>query len=304
MSEAGDKFHMVLPLDHPELPWFAVFFGGLWISNLFYWGCNQFITQRALGAKNIVQARYGVVFAAYIKLLIPFIVVIPGIVAGVLYADDLSRSDMAYPLLLQRLLPSGLTGLMFAALLAAIMSSLDSMLNSAATIFTIDIYQRRLRPDSSQRHLIAVGRTSTVAFLLIAAAWSPVLLRFERVFSYIQEFWGLITPGVAIVFLGSLFWRRTTSSAATWVMAATLPATIGVKLLIPEAAFLDQMWVAGLVLGALLVGRSLATPGSATALATASQNTDSSALPRQDRLFDLLCAVLVALTLALYWIFF
>ena len=304
MSEAGDKFHMVLPLDHPELPWFAVFFGGLWIANLFYWGCNQFITQRALGAKNLVQARYGVVFAAYIKLLIPFIVVIPGIVAAVLYADDLSRADMAYPLLLQRLLPSGLTGLMFAALLAAIMSSLDSMLNSAATIFTIDIYQRRLRPDSSQRRLIAVGRTSTVAFLLIAAAWSPVLLRFERVFSYIQEFWGLITPGVAIVFLGGLFWRRTTSSAATWVMATTLPATIGVKLLIPEAAFLDQMWVAGLVLGALLVGRSLATSGSATTLATASQSTDASALPRQDRLFDLLCAVLVILIVALYWIFF
>ncbi len=120
MGEAGDKFHMVLPLDHPELPWFAVFFGGLWIANLFYWGCNQFITQRALGARNVVQARYGVLFAAYIKLLIPFIVVIPGIVAAVLYADDLSRSDMAYPLLLQRLLPIILIAIIFSRYLCRI----------------------------------------------------------------------------------------------------------------------------------------------------------------------------------------
>jgi SSS family solute:Na+ symporter len=302
MSEAGDKFHMILPLNHPELPWFAVFFGGLWIANLFYWGCNQFITQRALGARNVVQGRYGVVFAAYIKLFIPFIIVIPGIIAAVLYADDLTRSDMAYPLLIQRLLPSGLTGLMFAALLAAIMSSLDSMLNSAATIFTIDIYQRRLRPDSSQRQLIAVGRMSTVVFLLIAAAWSPVLISFERVFSYIQEFWGLITPGVAIVFLGGLFWKRATSSAATWVMATTLPATIGVKLLIPNAAFLDQMWVAGIVLGLLLVTRSMMEAPPDVAAATPSGAIEPA--PDRDGLFDALCVGVVAITGMLYWIFF
>lgn len=301
MHEAGDKFHMVLPLDHQELPWFAVFFGGLWIANLFYWGCNQFITQRTLGARNVVQGRYGVVFAAYIKLLIPFIIVIPGIIAAVLYADDLARSDMAYPLLLQRLLPNGLTGLMFAALLAAIMSSLDSMLNSAATIFTIDIYRRRVRPDSSERRLIAVGRMSTAAFLLIAAAWSPVLIRFERVFSYIQEFWGLITPGVAIVFLGGLFWRRATASAAAWVMVATLPATLGVKLLLPAAAFLDQMWIAGLVLGALLAVRSMIGPRDGTAPRS---EREAAARPQRDRLFDAMCLGVIVATGALYWIFF
>jgi SSS family solute:Na+ symporter len=209
---------------------------------------------------------------------------------------------MAYPLLIQRLLPSGLTGLMFAALLAAIMSSLDSMLNSAATIFTIDIYQRRLRPDSSQRKLIAVGRMSTVVFLLIAAAWSPVLISFERVFSYIQEFWGLITPGVAIVFLGGLFWKRATSSAATWVMATTLPATIGVKLLIPNAAFLDQMWVAGIVLGLLLVTRSMMEAPPDVAAATPSGAIEPA--PDRDGLFDALCVGVVAITGMLYWIFF
>lgn len=304
MAQAGDKFHTVLPLDHPELPWFAIFFGGLWIANLFYWGCNQFITQRMLGAKNLTQGRYGIVFAAYLKLLIPFIIVIPGIIAWVLYSSELPRSDMAYPLLIDRLLPTGLTGLMFAALLAAIMSSLDSMLNSAATIFTIDIYQRQLRPDSSQRHLIAVGRVSTVVFLVIAAAFSPLLLRFDRIFSYIQEFWGLITPGVAVVFLGGLFWKRATASAAALVMAATLPVTIGVKLLTPSTAFLDQMWLAGLTLTALFVGVSLTRARPVETGEVERRNVAPNDKPERDILFDVLCLGVIAATGLLYWVFF
>jgi SSS family solute:Na+ symporter len=306
MAEAGDKFHTVLPLDHPELPWFAVFFGGLWIANLFYWGCNQFITQRTLAARDVKHGLYGTVFAAYIKLVIPFIVVIPGIIAYILYSDELARSDMAYPMLIQRLLPTGLGGLIFAALLAAIMSSLDSMLNSAATIFTVDIYNRHLRPQASQRHLIFVGRTSTVLFLIIAAAWSPFLLHFERIFSYIQEFWGLITPGVAVVFLGGLFWRGATARAAAWVMGLTLPVTVGVKLVTPGAAFLDQMWVAGLVLIVLLVVISWVSPETqrAAAIDVVAQESAKAALAGRDRLFDLLCLGVVVLTLALYIVFF
>jgi len=303
MAEAGDKFHTVLPLDHPELPWFAVFFGGLWLANLFYWGCNQFITQRTLAARDLRQGRYGIVFAAYLKLLIPLIVVIPGVIAWVLYAEDLTRSDMAYPMLLQRLLPSGLFGLMFAALLAAIMSSLDSMLNSAATIFTVDVYQRHLRPDSSQRHLIAVGRMSTVGFLLIAGAWAPFLLSFERIYSYTQEFWGLVTPGVAVVFLGGLFWRRATANAAAAAMAATLPVTIGIKLLWPDMAFLNQMWFAGLALIALLVGISLSSPPPPLSEAERAEASAAALQPR-DRLFDALCIGVVVLTAALYAVFF
>ncbi len=305
MARAGEKFHTVLPLDHPELPWFAVFFGGLWIANLFYWGCNQFITQRTLAARDVRHGLYGAVFAAYIKLLIPFIVVIPGIVAWVLYADELARSDMAYPMLIQRLLPVGLTGLIFAALMAAIMSSLDSMLNSAATIFTVDLYQRHLRPESSQRHLITVGRASTVAFLAIAAAWSPFLLQFERVFSYMQEFWGLITPGVAVVFLGGLFWRGARAGAAAWVMGLTVPVTVLVKLTNPDMVFLDQMWVAGLVLILLLVLFSRFSPEAEPSLVVdaASRETSTTALLGQDWLFDMLCLGVVVLTLALYVIF-
>jgi SSS family solute:Na+ symporter len=318
MEEAGDKFHTVLPLDHPELPWFAMFFGGLWVANLFYWGCNQFITQRTLGARSLAQSRYGVIFAAYIKLAIPFIIVIPGIVASVLYAGDLERSDMAYPMLLERLLPAGLTGLMLAALMAAIMSSLDSMLNSSATIFTIDIYQRRMRPSASQKHLIAVGRWSTVAFLLVAACWAPFLTRFERVFSYIQEFWGLITPGVAVVFLAGLFWRRATASAAALGMAITLPVTVVVKILMPGFAFLDQMWVAALVIGAIVVavsvwrseaGRSHEFGEAAGPRPEEPQDAMIEAGSRpspgeRDLLFDALCIGVVVLTAALYIFFF
>lgn len=306
MAEAGDKFHTVLPLDHPELPWFAVFFGGLWIANLFYWGCNQFITQRTLAARDVKQGRYGIILAAFIKLGIPFIIVIPGIIASVLYAGELGRSDMAYPMLLQRLLPSGLTGLMFAALLAAIMSSLDSMLNSAATIWTMDIYHRRMRPDSDQAHLIRMGRWSTAVFLVIAALWAPFLGQFERVFSYIQEFWGLITPGVAVVFLGGLFWKRATARAAAWVMGATLPVTLFLKWAMQGWAFLDQMWVAGLILIALLVVLSVTgerrepparpEPGA--------PETAVAAVKERDILFDVLSVAVVAITAALYIIFF
>ncbi len=206
-------------------------------------------------------------------------------------------------MLLQRLLPSGLTGLMFAALLAAIMSSLDSMLNSAATIFTVDVYQKRFRPESTQANLIAVGRLSTVVFLLIAAAWAPFLIQFERVFSYIQEFWGLITPGVAVVFLGGLIWRRATASAAVWAMAATLPVTVGVKLLLRDAAFLDQMWVAGLILIALLVGRSLLGPKQYTVQMAESSDGVAVSVER-DIVFDLLCIGVVVITFALYGVFF
>ena len=306
MAEAGDKFHTVLPLDHPELPWFAIFFGGLWIANLFYWGANQVITQRTLAARDVKHGLYGAVFAAYIKLVIPFIIVIPGIIAWVLYADELERSDMAYPLLIERLLPAGLTGLIFAALLAAIMSSLDSMLNSAATIFTIDIYNRHLQPEASQKRLIAVGRMSTVAFLVIAAAWAPALLSFERVFSYIQEFWGIITPGVAVVFVGGLFWSGATARAAAWVMGLTLPVTIGVKLLTPGMAFLNQMWIAGLTLILLLVVISRLSPEAEkeAAVVEAHQEAAAVALVAQDRLFNVLCFGVVVLTVALYVIFF
>jgi Na+/proline symporter len=178
-----------------------------------------------------------------------------------------------------------------------------------------------MRPDSSQRHLIFVGRTSTVVFLLVAWAWAPFLVSFERIFSYIQEFWGLITPGVAVVFLSGLFWKRATARGAVWVMGLTLPVTIGVKWLTPNAAFLDQMWLAGVALFAILAGISLAWPqepggpASSDGLATrsdpaASFDTDpegegptAKELEERDILFDILSIGAVVATVALVLFF-
>ena len=217
---------------------------------------------------------------------------------------------MAYPVLIAKLLPSGLTGLMLAALIAAIMSSLDSMLNSTATIFTIDLYQRHLRPEASQRRLIAVGRTSTVVFLLLAWAWAPFLVSFERIFSYIQEFWGLITPGVAVVFLSGLFWKKATARGAVWVMGSTLPVTIGIKALTPNAAFLDQMWLAGIALFALLALLSVTDPaGEPAQRQDPGRNGEGSQeleeqLRERDLLFDVLSIGAVVATVALVIVFF
>ena len=133
----ADKLHTVLPWNHPEMPWVAVFIGGLWIPNLFYWGLNQFITQRTLGARSLKDGQRGIVLAAALKLIIPFIIVFPGIMAAELYGDTLANPDQAYPVMIRDILPAGLTGIMFAALFGAVMSSLDSMLNSASTIFTM-----------------------------------------------------------------------------------------------------------------------------------------------------------------------
>jgi len=146
LEAADGKLHTVLPWNHPEMPWLAVFVGGLWIPNLFYWGLNQFITQRTLAARSLADGQRGIFLAGFIKLAIPFIIVFPGIMAAELFADQVTHADQAYPVMMRELLPVGLTGAMFAALFGAVMSTLDSMLNSAATIFSVDLYKRHLRP--------------------------------------------------------------------------------------------------------------------------------------------------------------
>ena len=171
LEAADGKLHTVLPWNHPEMPWLAVFVGGLWIPNLFYWGLNQFITQRTLAARSLADGQRGIFLAGFIKLAIPFIIVFPGIMAAELFADQVTHPDQAYPVMMRELLPAGLTGAMFAALFGAVMSSLDSMLNSAATIFSVDLYKRHLRPEASSRRLMAVGRTATGVLVLVGCLW-------------------------------------------------------------------------------------------------------------------------------------
>jgi len=219
----ADKLHVVLPWNDPDVPWLAVFVGGLWIPNLFYWGLNQFITQRTLGAKSLAEGQKGVLFAACLKLLIPFIIVMPGIMAYQLYGDSISNGDMAYPHMMGQVLPPYLRGAMFAALCGAVMSSFNSGINSASTIFTIDLYKRFLNRDADAAQEVRVGRIATGVIVVIACLWAPVISGFEGVFNYIQEIWGFISPAIVAVFLVGLLARRTPALAARGALWLGIP---------------------------------------------------------------------------------
>jgi len=258
---AGDKLHTVLPWNHPEMPWVAVFIGGLWIPNLFYWGLNQFITQRTLGARSLQDGQRGIVLAAALKLLIPFIIVFPGIMAAELYGDSIANADQAYPVMIREILPAGLTGLMFAALFGAVMSTLDSLLNSAATIFTIDIYQRHLRKGSAEPgRLVRIGRIATGALVIVGCLWAPLVARAGSVFQYIQMFWGFISPGIVASFFFGLFWKKTPPIAASGAMVLGIPVYGLLLWTLPTVAFLHHMMITFGVLALFMTIVTLARP--------------------------------------------
>lgn len=260
VAGAGDKLHVVLPWNHPEMPWLAVFIGGLWIPNLFYWGLNQFITQRTLGARSLAEGQKGIFFAAAIKLLIPFIIVFPGIMAAELYPTQVGQADAAYPILMRELLPDGLRGLMFAALLGAVVSTLDSVLNSASTIFTIDLYKPYLKPEASSRHYVRVGRLATFTFMVFGGLWAPVVSNFEGVFNYIQMIWGFLSPGIVAAFLFGLLWKRVPAGAAIGAMLLGIPVYGLLLWTLPDVAFLHHMAITFLVLSAFITAYTKARP--------------------------------------------
>ena len=230
--KANDHFHMIFDKTNPnymDLPGLSVLIGGMLIINLNYWGCNQYITQRALGA-DLKTARSGILFAAFLKLLMPVIVVLPGIAAFVLYQngsfqtemlqDGVVNPDRAYPVLLN-LLPAGLKGLSFAALTAAIVASLAGKANSIATIFTLDIYKTKINEAASEKKLVSIGKWTIVAAMIIAVMVAPFLgIDKKGGFQYIQEYTGFVSPGVFAMFILGFFWKKTTANAALF-------ATIG-----------------------------------------------------------------------------
>jgi SSS family solute:Na+ symporter len=232
MNQSGDHFHMIFKKDSPNfpsLPGLTVLLGGMWIVNLNYWGCNQYITQRALGA-DLKTARSGILFAAFLKLLMPVIVVLPGIAAFVLYKEGVFTTEMtlngevvgdrAYPVLLN-LLPVGLKGLSFAALTAAVVASLAGKANSIATIFTLDIYKKKINPSAGEQKQVQVGRWVIVISMIMAVAIAPYLgIDKKGGFQYIQEYTGFVSPGIFAMFILGFFWKKTTSNAALF-------ATIG-----------------------------------------------------------------------------
>jgi len=226
----ADRLHTVLEWNHPTVPWLAVFVGGLWIPNIFYWGLNQFITQRTLGAKNLAEGQKGIFLGAWLKLLIPFIIVMPGIMAFHLYGPGGTgalaegQGDSAYAYMFKQLLPPWAWGIMLAALCGAVMSSFNSGLNSASTIFTVDLYKKYINPAASEKKVVAVGRWSTAAIVVIACLWAPMIMKLGKgVFDYIQEFWGFVSPGIVAAFLVGMLVKRAPALAAKTVMVLGIP---------------------------------------------------------------------------------
>jgi SSS family solute:Na+ symporter len=253
------------------LPGLSVLVGGMWIVNLSYWGFNQYITQRALAAKDLNEAQLGVIFAGFLKLLMPLIVVIPGIAALVIVnkggdstfiqsmtdpVTGIIKSDRAYPTLLQ-LLPAGLKGLAFAALTAAIVSSLASMANSTSTIFTMDIYKQYVDKDASEVKQVRVGRIAAFVAFLVAALVAPALGTLDQAFQFIQEYTGFVSPGVFAIFFFGVFWKKTTSNAALTAAILTIPLSTVLKFSLPSLPFIDRMGVVFLVIAALIIAISL-----------------------------------------------
>ncbi|WP_298239343.1 sodium/sugar symporter [uncultured Algibacter sp.] len=275
-----ERFEMILDKSNPEysnLPGLAVLVGGMWVANLYYWGFNQYIIQRTLAAKSLKEAQKGILFAAFLKLIIPLIVVIPGIAAYVIINDpeimarlgamaqenmpSLEQADKAYPWLLQ-FLPTGLKGLAFAALAAAIVSSLASMLNSTSTIFTMDIYKQYINKTASDKATVSTGRISAFVALLIACMIAPLLGNLDQAFQFIQEYTGVVSPGILAVFLLGLFWKKTTNKAAIIGALVSIPIAMYFKVapkgwstssFFVDVPFMDQMGYT-LLLTMLVIG--------------------------------------------------
>lgn len=278
-EKADSHFHMIFASDHPfykDLPGLSVLIGGMWINNLNYWGCNQYIVQRALGA-DLKTARNGILFAAFLKLLIPIIAVLPGIAMYVLHQEGMFQQEMmdengivkpdhAYPILMN-LLPVGLKGVAFAALTAAIVASLAGKANSISTIFSLDIYKKYIHKDASDRTVVLIGRYAVIISMVIAALVAPSLRTLDQAYQFIQEYVGFISPGVLAIFLMGLFWRRATSSAALTGALLTIPLSTLLKFLpaltngsFPDFPFLDRMTITFVVIVVIMIAMSLLLP--------------------------------------------
>jgi SSS family solute:Na+ symporter len=254
IDNAPEKFDMILSPDNPHyvsLPGLSVLIGGMWIMNVSYWGFNQYIIQRALAAKSIQEAQKGIAFAAFLKLLMPVIVVLPGIAMFVLN-PALDAPDQAYPSAMT-LLPVGIKGLVFAALLAAIVSSLASMINSISTIFTMDIYSSMVE-EEKQANRVVVGRIVAVTAMLVAMITAkPLLGNFDQAFQYIQEFTGFFTPGIVVIFVLGMVWKKTTSGGALTAAIGSAVLSFGFKMLLPALPFIDRVGLVFLLCTAIAI---------------------------------------------------
>ena len=317
-KEAPSHFHMIFDSSnkyYKELPGLSVLIGGMLINNLAYWGCNQYIVQRALGA-DLVTARKGILFAAFLKLLIPVIAVLPGIAMYVLHKNGLFQLEMmdagvlkpdhAYPTLMN-LLPTGLKGVAFAALTAAIVASLAGKANSISTIFSLDIYRKFFNQAASEKKLVRVGRWAVIISMLIAAIVTPALRSLDQAYQFIQEYVGFISPGVLAIFLLGFFWKRTTSAAALTGTLLTIPISTVLKFLptwtngaFPDYAFLDRMSITFVMIVVVMVLISLLRPSKDNQKAVIAVDTS---LFRVTPGFTIGSIIILGILAALYTVF-
>jgi SSS family solute:Na+ symporter len=316
-ESAPQKLHMVFDKNHPnytEIPGMAgIIIGILLVANTFYWGTNQYTLQRALAGKTIREAQHGVMFAGYLKLIMPILVVLPGIAAYVMINDpqifsrlgnipenltpSIEHADKAYPFLLN-LLPTGFKGLAFAALVAAIVASLASKVNSTSTIFTVDVYRTLINKKASEKNLVLTGRIAAALSIIIAVIVAPMLSNLSQAFQYIQEFTGFISPGLVAIFIMGMFWKRTTSNAALWMGILTLPITVGFYFF-TDIPFLLRM---GYVLAIIVA------IGVIISLSESRQDHEKAiilekGLFKTSKAFTILAVCIIVIMVAFYWIF-
>ena len=256
----------------------SVLIGGMLINNLAYWGCNQYIVQRALGA-DLRTARKGILFAAFLKMLVPVIAVLPGIAMYVMHSHGMFQAEMsdgtgvvkpdhAYPTLMN-LLPAGLKGIAFAALTAAIVASLAGKANSISTIFSLDIYKKYINTAATERKLVVTGRWAVIISMVVAALVAPALESLDQAYQFIQEYVGFFSPGVLAIFLLGMFWKKTTAEAGLAGALLTVPISAVLKFLptwsngaFPDYPFLDRMTIAFFAVVLIMIVISLLKPKS------------------------------------------
>lgn len=270
VHKAPEKFHMVIEKGFlmipdgaggkkdafSDLPGLGVILGSMWLTNLSFWGFNQFIIQRGLAGKSLKEAQLGVAFTGYLKLLVPLLVVIPGIAVYAL-GVKLGKSDEAYPWLISNIVPIGIRGLSFAAIVAAAVSALSSITNSVSTIFTIDIYKSFINKKATEKQMVRIGMIVAFTALVISTCIAPQLQSLDQAYQYIQEYTGFIYPGEFLIFFCGLFWRQATSKAALWTAVLTIPLGISFKLLNPDMPFILRIGYVFIILAFVMIGVSL-----------------------------------------------
>jgi SSS family solute:Na+ symporter len=299
-EQIPDKFHMIIKRQNESytyLPGIRAIFGGIWIAGIYYFGANQYIIQKAFGARNLKEAQKGMVFAGYLKLILPFVVVIPGIVAFALHAD-ITKPDEAYPWLLENIVPAGLKGLIFAALIAAIVSSFSAIINSASTIFTMDLYKPYFKSGATDKEIVFVGRFSSVVVVFLSVMVALSLGNLEQAFQFIQEYTGMVSPGITAIFVLGMFWKKTTSTAAFWGTVLSIPISALLKYLFPDIPFLDQMLISFFSVLAIIITLSVFGPKET------SKGIDlPEGLFKTEKSFNILSIIIMLLLAAIYIVF-